>query len=327
MSAAEENSKDDAESRVSVFVPCYNHDPFIERCLRSIFAQTLAPKHLLVIDDGSTDDSKQIIERVLRDCPFPSKLISRENRGLCATLNEAITHMDAEYFAYIGSDDVWFPDFLKERQKLLSTRPDAVLAYGNAYLIDEHDNVIESSTDWADAIYPDGDALPMLLLGTAPLSSTVFYRRAALETLRWNENSRLEDYELYLQLARDGEFAFDPKVLSAWRMHGYNVSGDLELILREVLSSQNRVASMMGWDSDKLASIQKRTRFHFAEEFLRKGFRTKAASLFVRGLSGAPSLKSIVRMVVLLLVPQTALRSRIKFNQSKSAERYGVINV
>lgn len=327
MSVAEKNSKDDAESRISVFVPCYNHGPFVERCLRSIFAQTLVPKHLLVIDDGSTDDSKNIIERVLNDCPFPAELISRENRGLCATLNEAIEHMDAEYFAYIGSDDIWFPEFLNERAKLLDSRPRAVLAYGNAYLIDEHDKVIESSTDWSDAIYRDGDALPMLFRGTAPLSSTVFYRRAALEKRRWNENSRLEDYELYLQLAHDGEFAFDSRIFSAWRMHGYNVSGDLQLVLDEVIAAQGRVAKVMGWNEEKLAAINKQTRFHHAEDFVRKGHRAKAASLFLCSLAGAPSLKSIARMLILLLVPETILRLRTKLVRDKNTRHYGDIKV
>lgn len=327
MPAVEENTNDVVRSRVSVFVPCYNHAPFVERCLGSIFAQTCPPRHLLVIDDGSTDDSRQIIERVLRDCPFPSRLISRENRGLCATLNEAITHMDAEYFAYIGSDDIWLPEFLEERQKLLDTRPKAVLAYGNAYLLDDQDNVIESSTAWSKVLYSDGDAMPMLSRGTAPLSSTVFYRRAALKDRRWNEGSRLEDYELYLQLAHDGEFAFDPRIQSAWRQHGYNVSGDVQLILNEVLAAQSRVAKILGWSSAKLAAVNKKTQFHHAEDFVRKGYRARAASLFIKSLAGAPSLKSIVRMFVLLLVPQSVLRLRIKLNRGKNTERYGVVKI
>jgi alpha-1,3-rhamnosyltransferase len=72
-------------TEIFAFVPSYNHAPFVEKCLRSIFKQTLAPKKLLVIDDGSRDDSPKIIERVLKDCPFDADLIARENRGLSAT--------------------------------------------------------------------------------------------------------------------------------------------------------------------------------------------------------------------------------------------------
>lgn len=326
MSVAKKNTNDELESRVSVFVPCYNHGPYVERCLRSIFAQTLAPKHLLVIDDGSTDDSKNVIERVLLDCPFPAKLISRENRGLCATLNEGIEHMDAEYFAYIGSDDIWLPDFLEERQKLLDSRPKAVLAYGDAYLLDAQDNVIESTVDWSPE-YRDGDALPMLLRFCVPINSSVFYRRSALDKRRWNEESKLEDYELYLKLAHDGEFAYDPRIFSAWRMHGNNVSGDLELMLDEVLASQARVAKMAGWDADRLSGIQKHVRFLFAEYFLRRGLRRKAVGLFIRSFSAAPSRKSIIKVFVQLLVPQFLLQFRVNRNRRKTTERLGAVRI
>ena len=80
--------------RVGVLVPSYNHARFVERCLRSIIAQTYPPTKLLVIDDGSTDGSPQIIARVLQDCPFPAELVVRPNRGLCATLNEGFARLE-----------------------------------------------------------------------------------------------------------------------------------------------------------------------------------------------------------------------------------------
>jgi alpha-1,3-rhamnosyltransferase len=113
-------------SDTSVLIPSFNHAPFIERTLRSVFSQTLQPKKLLVIDDGSKDNSAELIERVLKDCPFENEFIKRENRGLCATLNEGFAKTNGEFFAYIGSDDVWFPNFLEDQINLLNKRPDAV---------------------------------------------------------------------------------------------------------------------------------------------------------------------------------------------------------
>src|SRR3712207_3437086 len=104
-----------ASARVSVVVPSYNHAAFVEKSLRSIFRQTLHPAKLLVIDDGSADDSPRVIEKTMRDCPFPCEFISRANRGLCATLNEGLGKTGGEYFAYLGSDDLWLPDFLAAR--------------------------------------------------------------------------------------------------------------------------------------------------------------------------------------------------------------------
>src|SRR5215213_9721183 len=105
----------ETEQRSEVFavVPSYNHAPFVEKCLRSIIAQTLPPNKLLVIDDGSSDGSPRIIEEILRECTFDCDLIARANRGLCATLNEAFALSGGDYFAYLGSDDLWLPNFLR----------------------------------------------------------------------------------------------------------------------------------------------------------------------------------------------------------------------
>src|SRR4030095_52779 len=177
---------------VSVVVPSYNHAAFIETTLRSIMKQTLAPAEVIVIDDGSTDNSRPVIDRALAHCDFPCEVIARDNRGLCATLNEGLDRSHGEYFAYLGSDDVWLPDFLKARTELLAARPRAVLAYGHAFFIDETNRVIDCTSDWAH--YGDGDACQMLLETIAPMSPTVVYRRAALLNHSWNPEARLEDY-------------------------------------------------------------------------------------------------------------------------------------
>lgn len=141
---------------------------------------------MLVIDDGSSDGSPEIIERILPDCPFPSEFIPRGNRGLCATLNEALVRTSGDYFAYLSSDDVWLPEFLEARVSLLEATPQAVLGYGHCFLIDAANQIIDCTLDWAP--YTDGNAREMLLQQTfAPMSPTVLYRRTSLEKEGWHE--------------------------------------------------------------------------------------------------------------------------------------------
>src|SRR6476620_4818697 len=128
---------------VSVVVPSYNHAQFVASCLRSIIRQTQPPEKLLVIDDGSKDDSVRVIDSVLKECTFPSELIVRGNRGLSATLNQGLELTGGDYFAYLSSDDVWLNNFLAARTKLLRNRPTAVIAYGNSYLFDEQNTVVD----------------------------------------------------------------------------------------------------------------------------------------------------------------------------------------
>lgn len=313
----------EGKAGIFAFVPSYNHARFVEECLRSIFAQTLAPRKLLVIDDGSRDDSPAVIERVLKDCPFPAELIVRGNRGLCRTLNQALSLSEGEYFAYIGSDDFWLPGFLQARFEMMEKRPKAVLSYGHAYLVDESgeafDDTSRHADDWAD--YPDGDARAMLLRGVAPVSSTIFYRRAAIERVGWNEDARLEDYEMYLRLMNMGEFAFDPRLLSAWRHHGYNTSGDHVLMLDEVLAAQERNFDLLGVTRRELDEIQTRTKFRYARIQLQHGDKRSALRLAGESWRGAESGLQLGKFAARMLVPMPVVELRRNLKKQTARKR------
>ncbi len=307
-------------SEVFVAVPVYNHAAYIEKCLRSIIEQTYQPIKLLVIDDGSTDGTAEVVKRVLQDCPFGSELISRENRGLCATLNQVLSLSSGKYFAYVGSDDFWLPEFLAARVEMMNRRPEAVIGYGHAYLIDEKDAPFDTTANYTSSWgnYPDGNAREMLLNGIAPISSTVFYRRAALEKVRWNEKSRLEDYELYLQMAQLGDFAFDPQILSVWREHGHNTSKDLQMMVREVLAAQQRHAAGLNVSEAELERIQTRTKFKYAEEFLQHGDKGTAIDLAKDNWRGAGSPTQLAKFMLRMMTPMGVVNARRSMKKSST---------
>jgi alpha-1,3-rhamnosyltransferase len=311
-------------ARVSVVVPSYNHAPFVAATLRSVFEQTHAPARLLVIDDGSRDDSPRVIEKTLKDCPFPCELISRANRGLCATLNEGLSKTVGSYFAYLASDDLWLPDFLAARVATLEERARAVLAYGHAFIIDERGRVEDCTRDWA--AYADGDARRMLLAETyAPMNPTVLYRRAPLEQHGWNERARLEDYELYLRLSAEGEFAFDSRVLSAWRRHGANTSRDFVWMIEARLEAQHNAAPHLGLGEKELERYQRALNFAGAEDLLRLGDKRRALRFLRHGLNGAPGARALARVALRLAVPYALVKRRRLRRQADAARRYGKV--
>lgn len=316
------------QQEIFVLVPSYNHAAFVEKCLRSIFAQTLAPKKLLVIDDGSKDDSVKIIEKVLKECPFDCELIARKNQGLCATLNEGFAAGSGKYFAYIGSDDVWLPKFLEERAKLLDERETAVLGYGHAFLINNEDEIYDSTLDDANNVhYTNGDARPMLLRGFAPISSTVFYRRETLENVSWNENAKLEDYEMYLKLAALGDFAFDPQVLAAWRHHDYNTSRDKSFLLDEVIEAQNRNHEIFEISQTELNAVQAKVKFNYARQLLQFGEKKKAWRLANENRSGANSTGELLRFYARMLIPMFVVDAKRSAKKTRNSERFAKIEI
>ncbi len=310
---------------VSVLIPSYNHAPFIERTLRSVFKQTLPPTKLFVIDDGSKDDSLKIIERVLRDCPFDSQLIVRENRGLCATLNEGLLLTDSKYFAYIGSDDVWLPNFLENRVEILENRPNACIAYGHAFLINENEEIIDLTEKWSD--YSDGKTLEMLLYPIIPTSASIVYRTEILKKYLWNNDAILEDYELYLRLAAKYEFALGESNLSAWRMHDYNTSSDFPLMMNEWIEAQNRVSADIVLSNEQLLQFQTKLKFRCVKDFIRRGEKKTAWNFFKNNLNGAESNIEIGKTFLRFFVPNKVLAFNGNLKKNRTTSEFGKVKI
>ena len=98
---------------VVAIIALYNGAEFIERSLRSIFEQTLPATEILVVDDGSTDDGPQIVERLIADRPN-AKLLSKENGGQSSARNFGVEHSTSRFIALLDQDDGWYPDHLKK---------------------------------------------------------------------------------------------------------------------------------------------------------------------------------------------------------------------
>ena len=313
------------EETVSVIVPSFNHARFIARCLRSIISQSHTPLQLIVIDDGSQDDSLRRIEQELKHCSFNSELIVRNHKGLVQTLKEGLKHSRGKYFAYLGSDDLWLPGFLASRVKLLQSRINAVLAYGHCFVIDEEDQILECTKDWA--AYTDGCVREMLLNVTVPFSPSVLYRRDILERHNWNEDARLEDYDLYIRLSSEGEFAFDEKILCAWRSHGKNNSRDLEFMLRECLEAQRRAVPILKLTPREFQKANARLKWRYGGDFIKARERAVGLKLLAFNLKGAPSYSSIVRMMANLILPAPIFRWRRHYTQRRTTNVYGSLKL
>lgn len=310
-------------ANVSVVVPSYNHANFVEQALRSIFAQSLAPLELIVIDDGSSDSSAAVIEKTLKDCPFPSEFHVRENRGLSRTLNQALDMTKGEYFAYLGSDDVWLPDFLMHRLETLARKPDAVLASGQLHAIDANNEII--GVPFVFEHYRHLNTRDRLLYGFAPTSSGIVYRKRFLLNDRWNPNIKLEDYDLYLRLCMKGEFLFDERFDAAWRLHETNTSSRYEFMMSELTDAIERNADVLRLSEPELRSAVSTKRAAYIDKYLADHHRREAIKIFVNNLKGFPSKFAIIKKAIKLLTPFTIndrRTARILDQMTKASNTY-----
>lgn len=120
--------------RFSVIIPLYNKAPYIEKALRSVMAQTFTDYELIVVDDGSTDDSAINAERVLSESSVHHKLIRQENAGVSMARNNGVAQSKGDYLCFLDADDWWALNFLQEISKLIEEYPDAGI-YGTNYTI------------------------------------------------------------------------------------------------------------------------------------------------------------------------------------------------
>jgi alpha-1,3-rhamnosyltransferase len=303
------------KGKVCVCVPSYNHSRYIKDNLEAIFAQTYRPMELIVIDDGSTDDSPQIIKKTLENCPFDNKFIVRPNKGLPATINEGLEMSDGEFFAVIASDDMWLPSFVESRVKQLQKRPDAVLAYGNCYIIDNENNIIGITSDWAE--YDDGNARDMLLTRFPPSSPSVIFRSAALNVHKWNPTAKVEDFELYLRLSTLGDFAFDPAPRSAWRAHDYNMSKKTLTMMEATLSALESNSELLQLTNEEKKHFIENVKWSSIESFLQAGKRTEALKQAIFSIGFKKPFSSKVKIFLKLIIPFNLIRTKRKLKWNK----------
>lgn len=124
--------------RFSVIVPIYNKAPYVEKAIRSIFDQTFQDFDLIVVDDGSTDGSDKIVEKLISENLKPkASLIRQPNQGVSAARNDGVAASSGEYICFLDADDWWEPTFLEEMDAMISAIPNAGI-YGTSYFIVKH---------------------------------------------------------------------------------------------------------------------------------------------------------------------------------------------
>lgn len=221
---------------VSVIIPAYNAEQFIARTLESVLAQTYRNIEVLVIDDGSQDDTAAIVSRYKQQ-DDRVKLLYQVNSGVAAARNLAIQSARGEFIAPIDADDIWSPDAIaKLVLRFQQSRSDVGVVYTWSLDIDGQ----EQPTGGFHAAAIAGNVYKTMIchnfLGNA---SSTLIRRSCLDQvggydsqLRAQQAQGCEDWDLYLRLAAKYPFAVVPEFLVGYRKQANGMSGDYHQMAR-----------------------------------------------------------------------------------------------
>ncbi|MDB5825055.1 MAG: glycosyltransferase [Herminiimonas sp.] len=196
---------------VSVVIPAYNHGTYLDAAIHSVLAQDYLRVELIVIDDGSTDHTREVLKGHEGRFHFESQ----PNSGQVATLNKGWQLSRGDILAYLSADDLLLQSAISSAVNCLKENPDAVLAYCDFNLIDPNSKIVRQVTT-SDFDY--GEMVSKLLCFPGP---GAFFRRSAFEKAGlWDKSFRqMPDYEYWLRLGLCGRFVRVPKVLAAFRVH------------------------------------------------------------------------------------------------------------
>lgn len=209
---------------ISVVMPLYNKERHVERAVRSILAQTMQPAEIIVINDGSTDNSVSVVEKITDP---RIRIINQKNAGVSAARNRGIREAGFELIAFLDSDDEWKPDFLETISGLIDRFPQAG-AYATAYETVDTDAVVRRITYRAIPEHPWSGIIPDFfdsMLGQPPVwASAVAIRRKVFDNSGFFKEGEVlaEDVDMWCRIALKYPIAFDTKSCSVYHLDADN---------------------------------------------------------------------------------------------------------
>jgi glycosyltransferase involved in cell wall biosynthesis len=205
-------------------MPCYNAAPFLEQAIRSVLDQAGPPLELIVVDDGSTDNSVAVAEGL-----GPAvRVLHQKNQGPAAARNRGVRAARGEFIAFLDADDVWLPGSLSRRLQCFGDDPQIGLVYGDFKLWHP---ARKGPQAWQSVPWPregpiakareSGWLYPELLLDSFVCTITVMIRRNVFDAVGgFDESLRTgEDYDLWLRVAQDWRCVWLNEPVAWYRLH------------------------------------------------------------------------------------------------------------
>lgn len=222
---------------VSVVIPCYNQGQFLAEAIRSALEQDYPNKEIIVINDGSTDNTREVVNRYRDKIVY----IEQPNKGAAAARNEGIRAAKGEYIAFLDADDVCLPGRLSLEAEVLNQRPDAGLVASDAYLINATGEFVGLKSSISGAPRHPQD-FRWETVEYCATTSTVMARKRCFDVAGYfDERFKRgggEDWLAWVRIAHDFSMVYLNKPTVGYRIHTLNVTRDSEFI-----DQQNRLAA------------------------------------------------------------------------------------
>lgn len=233
-------------------IPTYNHGTFLGEAVRSVLGQSARASEVIVVDDGSTDETAQ----VLRPYHGRIQVIQQPNRGVAAARNAGAAVAMGDLIAFLDADDAWYPLKLERQVDRFVRDPDLGLVHCGVEEVDGHGHAVSLRLDGLEG-WVSRDMLLFrrgVILGGG--SAAVIRRAAFLDVGGFDEAlSTSADWDLYYRIARRYPVGFVPEVLVRYRIHGGNMHRNLDVMRRDMLAACAKAFSEPDPDLQRLRRV------------------------------------------------------------------------
>lgn len=206
---------------ISVLLPSYNHERYIKEAILSVLNQTYKNIELIVIDDGSSDKSNDIIKDLQNKYSF--KYIHRENKGLIKTFEELLNYANGDYISLFSSDDVYMNNKIEVLVNYLENNEEYDVAYSKISIMDANSNII----NYIHENYRSGYIFDNLLKGDFFINGLGALIRTDIYKKYQRTDSYIDDLQLWLKISKNHKFGFIDEYLACYRIHNNHLSSNL----------------------------------------------------------------------------------------------------
>ena len=227
---------------VSVVIPVFNGAAFVPTAIDHVLAQTYRPLQIVVVDDGSTDNTGQVLTRYCEQI----EIVQQKNRGVGHARNTGIATSRGEYVAFLDQDDWWQPNKIAQQMACFERDPVIGLVHtGVAYFDERSQEYTRPLNPLARPELLQGECFRQLLAENHIRNSSVMVRRDLLTQVgacdQAISGNTVQDYDLWLRLARASRFAYLPEQLTVIRLHERQGTWDRRQMLGEEARLLERV--------------------------------------------------------------------------------------
>jgi glycosyltransferase involved in cell wall biosynthesis len=268
--------------KVSIIMPTHNREKYIPLSINSILKQTYRDYEIIVIDDNSTDGTKEAL-KVYGD---KIRYFFRQGEGAAAARNFGAAQARGEYLAFLDDDDLWLPEHLAISVDLLEKNPDIAFSCADADTIDEH-GTKQRTLIKAKA---QAERFETLLEGNIVLNLTAVIRKKIfLDAGGFDPKlANKHDYDLWLRVSKHHYFLHTGRISAQYREHSNQLTGKIDIGLKNHLTIFNKPEIMSGVPRLLKHRAIARVFYRFGRDYHQRGQRKKAGKCFLLALSHCP---------------------------------------